>query len=115
MKTFFQDATMSTFTAGFVSLLVGFSSSAVIVYQAAIKAGSSESMAASWLGVLCLSMGLLSFFLSYTSKKPVMFAWSTAGGALLFSSVQGFSLAELSGAFIASALLIFLSGITGFF
>jgi benzoate membrane transport protein len=115
MKTFFQDATMSTLTAGFVSLLVGFSSSAVIVYQAAIKAGATDSMAASWLGVLCLSMGLLSFFLSFTSKKPVMFAWSTAGGALLFSTAQGFSLAELSGAFIASACLIFLSGITGFF
>ena len=115
MKKFFHDMTMSTLTAGFVSLLVGFSSSAVIVYQAAIKAGSTDTMAASWLGILCVSMGLLSFILSLTSKKPVMFAWSTAGGALLFTTAQGFSLAELSGAFLASATLIFLSGITGFF
>jgi benzoate membrane transport protein len=115
MKKFFNDLSLSSFVAGLVSLLVGFSSSAVIVYQAATKAGASDLVASSWLGLLCVSMGLLTLILSYQLKKPVMFAWSTAGGALLFSSVEGFSMPEIIGAFILSALFIFLSGITKIF
>jgi len=60
-------------------------------------------------------MGLLTIYLSLQSKKPIMFAWSTAGGALLVGSVQGFNLNEIIGAFVLSALLIFFSGITKIF
>jgi len=115
MKSFMTDLSISSLVAGLVSLLVGYASSAIIVYQAAIASGASPEEASSWLGVLCVSMGLLTVFLSLRYKKPIMFAWSTAGGALLMGSVQGFSLKEIIGAFVVSALLIFLSGISGVF
>lgn len=115
MKTFLSDLSFSSFVAGFISLLVGYTSSAVIVYQAAIISGAGPEEATSWLGVLCVSMGILTVVLSLKYKAPVMFAWSTAGGAILMGSVQGFTLNQIIGSFIVSALLIFLSGVTGLF
>lgn len=44
-----------------------------------------------------------------------MFAWSTPGAALLITSVGGLTLPEAIGAFVFSSVLIFLSGVTGFF
>lgn len=115
MKNVLKDFSISAFVAGFVAVLVGYTSSAVIVYQAAIASGASPLEASSWLGVLCVSMGALTIFLSIKYKAPVMFAWSTAGGALLITSVAGIPLPDIIGAFIFSAALIFLCGITGFF
>lgn len=115
MKTFLSDLSFSSFVAGFISLLVGYTSSAVIVYQAAITSGAGPEEATSWLGVLCVSMGILTVVLSLKYKAPVMFAWSTAGGAILMGSVHGFTLNQIIGSFIVSALLIFLSGVTGLF
>lgn len=115
MKTFLSDLSFSSIVAGFISLLVGYTSSAVIVYQAAIISGAGPEEATSWLGVLCVSMGILTVVLSLRYKAPVMFAWSTAGGAILMGSVQGFTLNQIIGSFIVSAGLIFFSGVTGLF
>ena len=115
MKKLFEDFSFSTVVAGLIAVLVGYTSSAVIVFQAALAAGASQTEAGSWLGILCVSMGLLTVILSLKYKSPVMFAWSTAGGALLITSVDGIPLPEIVGAFVFSALLIFLCGVTGFF
>ena len=115
MKTFFQDLSFSSATAGLVSVLVGYSSSAIIVYQAAISSGATPAEASSWLGVLCLAMGLLGISLSLKHKIPIMYAWSTAGAALLITSAEGLTLPEIIGAFLFSATLITLSGVTGIF
>lgn len=115
MKKILNDFSFSTIVAGLIAVIVGYTSSAVIVFQAAIAAGASQSEAGSWLGILCVSMGVLTVVLSLKHKIPVMFAWSTAGGALLITSVNGIPLPETIGAFVFSALLIFLCGITGFF
>lgn len=110
-----RDMSFSTFTAGLVAVLVGFTSSAVIVFKAATAAGASAAEASSWLGILCIAMGLLSVVLSLKYKIPVMYAWSTPGAALLIATLNGEPLNEIIGAFVLSSLLIFLAGITGFF
>ncbi len=115
MKKLLNDFSLSTIVAGLIAVLVGYTSSAVIVFQAAIAAGASQAEAGSWLGILCVSMGLLTVILSLKYKSPVMFAWSTAGGALLITSVNGTALPETIGAFVFSAFLILLCGVTGFF
>src|SRR6478672_5512706 len=97
MKKYLNDSTFTTTAAGLVSVLVGFTSSAIIVYQAAITAGATPQEASSWLGVLCLSMGFLGVFLSIKTRVPVMFAWSTAGAALLINSVHGLTINEIIG------------------
>ncbi len=115
MKNILKDFTISTIVAGLIAVLVGYTSSAVIVFQAATSAGATPEEASSWLGILCVSMGALTVYLSLKYKAPVMFAWSTAGGALLITSVAGIPLQETVGAFIFSAALVFLCGVTGYF
>lgn len=110
-----KDFSFSALAAGLIIALVGMTSSAVIVFQAASASGAGVREASSWLGSLCLLMGLLTVYLSMRYKAPILLAWSTAGAALLVTGANRFPLPELIGAFLFSAVLIFLSGITGLF
>lgn len=102
-------------TAGFVSVLVGFTSSAVIVFQAASAAGATTSQIGSWMMALGFGMAATTMGLSLRYRAPVITAWSTPGAALLVTSLPGIPMAEAIGAFIFSAALITLSGISGWF
>lgn len=115
MKNTLNDFSLSTIVAGLIAVLVGYTSSAVIVFQAATAAGASATQAGAWLGIICVAMGILTVALSFKYKIPIMFAWSTPGAALLITSVGGFTLAECIGVFIFSSLMILICGITGFF
>ena len=110
-----RDTSVSAIVAGFVAVLVGFTSSAVIVFQAAHAAGASEAEAASWMWALGLGMGLTCIGLSLRYRVPVITAWSTPGAAMLITSVAGLPLADTIGAFLVSALLLALFGFTGWF
>lgn len=112
---FFRDLSVSAASAGFVAVLVGFTSSVALVFQAAQAFGASEAVIASWMWALGIGMGLTTALPSLLLKKPVMIAWSTPGAAVLASAGVGFDLAQATGAFIVCALLITLSGVTGWF
>jgi benzoate membrane transport protein len=114
---FFKDLSLSAFTAGFVAVLVGFTSSVAIVFQAALALGATPAMVASWMWALGLGMGVCSLVPSIWLKKPVMVAWSTPGAAVLATAATagGFGMADGVGAFILCALLIVLVGATGWF
>lgn len=114
---FLRDVSASAVTAGFVAVLVGFTSSVAIVFQAALAFGASPAQLTSWMWALGLGMGLCSAVPSLVLKKPVMVAWSTPGAAVLATAgaAGGFSMAEAVGAFMACAVLITLSGATGWF
>ncbi|MFT5115305.1 MAG: benzoate membrane transport protein [Parasphingorhabdus sp.] len=106
---------ISHITAGFVAVLVGFTGSAVIVFQAAESAGATPTEISSWLGALGLGLGCTSIGLSLYYKNPVLTAWSTPGAALLITALSGVSMAEAIGAFLFSGLLITICGISGWF
>ncbi|MBQ4833672.1 benzoate/H(+) symporter BenE family transporter [Pseudoalteromonas sp. MMG010] len=110
-----SDQLLNRIIAGLVAVIIGFASSVALIYQVVISLGGSADMVASWLLTLGLVMGITTIGLSYYYKIPILVAWSTTGAALLISSVQGFSLNEAIGAFMFAALLIVLSGITGWF
>ena len=112
---FFKDLSLSAFVAGFVAVLVGFTSSVAIVFQAAQAFGASPAEIASWMWALGIGMGLASAIPSLLWKKPVMIAWSTPGAAVLAVAGAGFSMNEAVGAFMVCALLITLAGATGWF
>lgn len=114
---FFKDITMSAFTAGFVAVLVGFTSSVAIVFQAALAFKATAEQLTSWMWALGLGMGLCSAIPSLWLRKPVMVAWSTPGAAVLATAglAGGFSMNEAVGAFMACAVLITLFGVTGWF
>ena len=114
---FFKDISLSAFTAGFVAVLVGFTSSVAIVFQAAQAFQATPEMMASWMWALGIGMGLCTLVPSLWLKKPVMVAWSTPGAAVLASAgaLGGFSMQEAVGAFMVCAAFITLAGATGWF
>ena len=120
---FFKDLSPSAFTAGFVAVLVGFTSSVAIVFQAALAFKATPELIASWMWALGIGMGLCSLVPSLWLKKPVMVAWSTPGAAVLATAgaagaaggAAGFTMNEAVGAFMVCAVLIMLCGMTGWF
>ncbi|MFB2729455.1 benzoate/H(+) symporter BenE family transporter [Shewanella mangrovisoli] len=104
---------LSKISAGFIAVLVGYSSSAVIILQAADAVGATSAQMSSWLWALGVGMGLTSIGLSLYYKNPVLTAWSTPGAALMVSSLAGLSIHEAVGAFLISSLLITLCGLAG--
>lgn len=110
-----QDISISAVIAGFVSVLVGFTSAGVIVFQAARSLGATSAEISSWLWALGIGMGLTSILLSLRYRSPILTAWSTPGAALLMTSATQVSMAEAIGAFLLSAVLITVCGLSGWF
>lgn len=110
-----QRRDLPALSAGFVTVLVGYTSSAAIIFEAARSAGASQAMIASWLMALGIAMGITCIGLSLRYRVPVVTAWSTPGAALLITSLSGVSMPEAIGAFVFSAALIVLAGVTGWF
>jgi len=113
--TFLKDFSASAAIAGFVTVLVGFTSSAVIVFRAAQALGASSAEISSWMFALGLGMGLTCIGLSLRYRVPVVTAWSTPGAAMLITAAAGIPLAEAIGAFLICGLLITICGFTGWF
>lgn len=109
-----KDLSLSAAVAGFVAVLVGFTSSVAIVFQAAQALGATPAQTSSWIWALGLGMGITSLGLSLWTRQPVLTAWSTPGAALIAAS-SGLSMAEGIGAFIVCAALILLFGVTRWF
>ena len=110
-----RDQSLSAVAAGFVTVLVGFASSAAIVFQAAQALGASPAQTASWMWALGIGMGLTCIGLSLRWKMPVVTAWSTPGAAVLATSAAGVSMGEAVAGFLVSALLIAIAGFSGIF
>ena len=117
MKGLLRDLSLSAASAGFVAVLVGFTSSVAIVFQAALALGATPAQISSWMWALGLGMGLGSLLPSLWLRKPVMVAWSTPGAAVLATAGANgaFGMAEAVGAFMVCAALITLCGVTGWF
>ncbi|EOI3511498.1 benzoate/H(+) symporter BenE family transporter [Cronobacter dublinensis] len=101
--------------AGFVAVLVGYASSAAIIWQAATVAGATPAQTAGWMTMLGIGMGVSTLALSLWYRAPVLTAWSTPGAALLATSLSGSNLHEAVGIFMCASALIVICGATGLF
>ena len=115
MRRFLNDLSLSAVTAGFLAVLVGFTSSVAIVFQAAQAFGATPAETASWMWALGLGMGLTTLVPSLAWRLPAVIAWSTPGAALLATAGAGYTMADAVGAFLVSAALVTLVGVTGWF
>lgn len=98
-----------------VAVLVGYTSSVAIVFQAAHAAGASPAEIGSWLWALGIGMGVTCIGLSWWTKAPILTAWSTPGAALLATSLQGLTMHEAVGVFVVTSALIAITGWLGVF
>lgn len=106
---------LSALVAGFVAVLVGMTSSVVLVFQAAEAFGATPAETASWVWAVAFGSGVTSVGLSLWYRKPVLTAWSTPGAVLLATAGVGVPLAEGVGAFLVCGLLILAAGASGLF
>ena len=110
MARFFS---ISHVSAGFIAVLVGYTSSAAIVFSAASAAGADAAHLSSWLLALGLGMAATCIGLSLYFRAPVLTAWSTPGAALLATALVGLPMSEAIGAFVFASALLTLCGVTG--
>jgi len=110
--SFFRDLSLAAVVTGFVVVLVGFTSTGALVFQAALSLGATQAQVNSWMWALGIGMGLACIIPSLIYKKPVVAAWSTPGAALIATSAAGVSMHEAIGAFVVCAALIILAGAT---
>jgi len=117
MRASLNDFSLSAATAGFVAVLVGFTSSVAIVFQAATALGATPAQFSSWMWALGLGMGVCTLLPTLWLRQPVMIAWSTPGAAVLATAgaAGGFDMAQATGAFIVCGALIAVVGATGWF
>lgn len=111
----FKGFSLAHLSAGFVAVLVGYTSSAAIIFQATHTVGATEAQIASWMWALGIGMAVSSISLSLYYRIPLLTAWSTPGAALLVTSLAGVSLPEATAAFIFCGLLIAVIGYAGWF
>ena len=113
MSRFLKDFSLTAGVAGLLAVVVSYAGSAVIIFQAAHLAGLSEELTSSWLWAVSIGSGITGILLSLRMKTPILTAWSTPGAALLVVMLPGVPLAEAIGAYLASAAIITLIGLTG--
>jgi benzoate membrane transport protein len=106
-----RDLSFSSAVAGFVAVLVGYTSSVAIVFRAAQAVGATPAQLTSWMWALGLGMGLTSLLLSWHSRQPILTAWSTPGAALI-AGTAGVAMPDAIGAFVVCGMLILLCGLT---
>ena len=90
---FCKDCSSTALVAAVLTVVVSFTGSAVLIFQAAHLAGLPETVAASWIWAVSIGSGVTGIFLSWKMKIPVITAWSTPGAALLISMLPGVPLA----------------------
>lgn len=110
-----RDWSVSAIAAGFLAVLVSYSGSAVIFFQAAQSAHAAPEMVASWIWGIFIGAAVSGIFLSWVLRVPIVTAWSAPGTALLVSLFPALSLNEAVGAYITAAVIIFIIGISGYF
>ena len=107
--------TLQPIVAALVAILAGYSSSIVIVFQAAQAAHLPDALTSSWVWAISLCCGVSTLWLSAYTRIPVSVAWSTPGAALLVLSLPGVPWPEAVGAFVLASLAIVLLALTGAF
>lgn len=115
LKTLRNDFSLSALAAGLIAVTVSYAGPAVIVFQAAKVGHLTAEQLSSWIWAISIGSGITGIFLSLRFKAPVITAWSTPGAALLVAGLAQYGYAEAIGAFIFSAVLLTLFGITGLF
>jgi len=98
--------------AGALAAVVGYASTFTLVLAALSAAGASPLQAGSGLFSVCIALGVLNIAVSWRSKVPVSFAWTTPGAAFLLTvgePVGGYP--AVAGAFLFAAGLIILAGL----
>lgn len=107
--------TISGISAGFIVVLISYTGPLLIVLQAAAVAGLTPEQTSSWVWAVTVGNGVATIFMSLLFRQPLTSPYSTAGAALLVTSLTHFSISEAIGAYLLSAAALVLLGFSGLF
>lgn len=110
-----RDWSISAVVAGFLAVLIAYTGPLVIFVQAAHVAQISEGMLSSWIWAISIGSAVTSIFLSSYFKMPIVTAWSAPGTALLVTLFPVVSINEAVAAYLTTAVILFVIGVTGYF
>lgn len=101
--------------AALMTVIVNYGGTFVLVFQAAKMANLSPELTASWVWASSIGVGLTCIFLSWRTREPIITAWSTPAAAFLIIALPTVSYAEAIGAYLVSAALFIVLGLSGYF
>lgn len=101
--------------AGFISVIVNYGGTFILVFQAAKIAGLSPELTASWVWSVSIGVGITGLVLSWHYKEPIITAWSTPAAAFLVTALATTPYAEAVGAYMISAAAFVFLGLSGCF
>ncbi|MHC9084881.1 benzoate/H(+) symporter BenE family transporter [Luteimonas sp. RIT-PG2_3] len=101
--------------AGLISVIVNYGGTSILVFQAAKSAGLSPELTASWVWAVSIGVGVTGIVLSWTTREPIITAWSTPAAAFLVTALATTPYAEAVGAYLISAAAFVLLGVSGWF
>ena len=112
-----KDFSLSALVTGFVSVLVGFTSSVAIIFQATQNLGATPEQTASWLWAIGMGMGVPSIVMSLATRKPILIAWSTPGAAVIGAAAAAghLTMSQAIACFLLNGALIMIAGFSGGF
>lgn len=108
-----SDFNVSNVSAGVISAVFGCTGPALILLDGAASGGLTSGQTVAWISAVYLFGGLISFFMGLYYKQPIVGAWSIPAAALVVSSLQDYSLAEMIGAYFLGSVLVLALGFTG--
>lgn len=107
---FWRDTHPNAFLSGLIAIIIGWAGPNVLIYSVQQASGLSDAHAMSWLWAHAIFTGLAGIYLSLRTRMPIISTWSTPGIALLVTAMPGLPFAQVVGAFVVSAVLVFLLG-----
>ncbi|GAB3680274.1 hypothetical protein GCM10027597_24370 [Saccharopolyspora tripterygii] len=108
-----RDLSGSSAAGGIVGLVFSASGPIAVILSAGTHGGLSPGQLASWVfGVFFLN-GILTAIASWVYRQPLAFFWTIPGTVVVGSSLNHLPWPEVLGAFVVTALLILVIGLTG--
>jgi benzoate membrane transport protein len=115
LRDFPRALSLSGALAGFLVVITGYTGPLLLVTAAAEAANLPPDLTASWIVSITVGNGVMTILQSLYYRQPIIAPWSTAGVALLITTLPTITMPQAVGAYIACAVGITLIGISGWF
>jgi len=114
-RDFRADFSFSAALAGFIAVVVSYSSSIGLFVSAFSASHYSPAQSVSAITALYLGMAVIGAALSWRYRAPIIIGWITPGLAILSQDAGRFTVPEIVGALVASAAILTVLGYTGLY
>jgi benzoate membrane transport protein len=106
---------LSGLLAGLLVVVTGYTGPILLVIVAAQAGNLTDAQTASWILACAVGNGILTILQSLYYRQPITAPWSTAGVALLTTTLPNITIEQAVGAYIVCAVIIALIGMSGLF